>query len=100
MLNTTQNIILLLNPCIGGQKRSRSSLPSIISRIITGLRFDSIVLVDCIYNQLDASQEEAYSIWDLQKYNFATELNKAHHAAKLSIKYMLTPRKTSRSSRA
>jgi hypothetical protein len=67
MLNTTRNIVLLMAPCIGGQKRSRRSLPSIVCCFSTALRFGPTVLVDCIDNQLDGAQEEAYSIWDLQK---------------------------------
>jgi hypothetical protein len=59
ILNTVGYIVLAMST--GRQKRRGSSF-------VAALRVDDpTVLVDCIDDQLDGSQEAAYSIWDLQR---------------------------------
>jgi hypothetical protein len=61
MLNIVGYIVLAMPT--GRQKRRRSSF------VAAAFRVDdpTVVHVDCIDNQLDASQEAAYSIWDLHR---------------------------------
>jgi hypothetical protein len=61
ILNIVGYIILAMSTGNGRQKRRWSSF-------VAALRVDDpTVHVDCIDNQLDAAQEAAYSIWDLQR---------------------------------